>query len=55
MISVRFHPAAETEMVEAAAWQEIARAGLRVMHLHREPGYWRERSSADDTSPHPKG
>ena len=28
MIAIRFHPTAESEMVEAAAWYDVRRAGL---------------------------
>ena len=96
MKSVRFHPEAEAEMIDAAAWYEAQQAGLgkrflacvqealnriqlnpglyavieqdvrpcltkvfpfgvlfrirpetieitAVMHLHRDPGYWKDR------------
>ena len=32
MKPIRFHPEAEAEMVSAS-----------VMHLHRDPGYWKSR------------
>ena len=38
-MSFRFHPEAECEFREAVGYYIIA-----VMNLHREPGYWKDRS-----------
>ena len=46
MKPIRFHPEAETEMIQAALWYEkqpdmiIVEA---IMHLHRDPDYWKTR------------
>jgi hypothetical protein len=35
MIPIRFHPEADTEPNQCVI--------IAVMHLHREPGYWKSR------------
>ncbi len=42
MKPVVFHPEAEQEMLGAAEFYERI-VVVAVMHLHREPGYWKSR------------
>lgn len=47
MKAVRFHPDAESEMIAAAVYYEAQQPDrfviMAVMHLHRDPDYWKSR------------